>query len=261
MTKEQLLAAYHRWLVEAEIHDSAYRKETAEDIVRMVGPVPTPMGNMAMYTGPMEFARFRSAVEREITYFASLGHGFECKWVEGLAPDGAEELLREKGFAEPHREVALALDIGATPPMEAQCPFEVRRLTTPEDLALITDLHEAVHEGDFSWLTESLIAEYTHAPDKMCFWGAFDGGTLIGSGWLRIDRDGRGALHGGMVRPQYRRKGIFRTIVARRLEDARERGLRVLLVEASPHSRPILHRLGFTELAETVPYRKPPLHP
>jgi hypothetical protein len=32
---------------------------------------------------------------------------------------------------------------------------------------------------------------------------------------------------------------------------------RYLHVDASPDSRPILHRLGFAELAETTPYRYP----
>jgi antitoxin (DNA-binding transcriptional repressor) of toxin-antitoxin stability system len=50
---------------------------------------------------------------------------------------------------------------------------------------------------------------------------------------------------------------VFRSLVAYRARLASERGYRYLQVDASAASRPILVRLGFTELATTTPFRHP----
>jgi len=50
---------------------------------------------------------------------------------------------------------------------------------------------------------------------------------------------------------------VFRALVAYRASLARERGYRYVQVDASPDSRPIFQRLGFTELAVTTPFRYP----
>ena len=65
------------------------------------------------------------------------------------------------------------------------------------------------------------------------------------------------SLWGGGTLPAWRGRGVFRSLVAYRARLARERGYRYLQVDASPDSRPILQRLGFTELATTTPFAGP----
>jgi GNAT superfamily N-acetyltransferase len=62
------------------------------------------------------------------------------------------------------------------------------------------------------------------------------------------------SLWGGGTLPGWRGRGVFRSLVAYRAALAADRGLRYLQVDASPESRPILHRLGFVELATTTPF-------
>ena len=62
------------------------------------------------------------------------------------------------------------------------------------------------------------------------------------------------SLWGGGTIPAWRGRGVFRSLVAYRAALARARGLRYLQVDALPASRPILCRLGFTELATTTPF-------
>jgi hypothetical protein len=47
---------------------------------------------------------------------------------------------------------------------------------------------------------------------------------------------------------------VFRALVAHRARLVAERGYTYLQVDASSESRPILRRLGFTELTTTTPY-------
>ncbi len=57
--------------------------------------------------------------------------------------------------------------------------------------------------------------------------------------------------------PAWRRRGVFRALVAHRATLASARGFRYLQVDALPPSRPILKRLGFVELATTTPFVHP----
>ena len=61
-------------------------------------------------------------------------------------------------------------------------------------------------------------------------------------------------LWGGGTLPAWRRRGVFRALVAHRAALASDRGFRYLQVDASPDSRPILERLGFVALATTTPF-------
>ena len=52
-------------------------------------------------------------------------------------------------------------------------------------------------------------------------------------------------LQGGATLPEWRSRGVYRALVARRAVLAAERGCEYLQVDASDDSRPILERLGF----------------
>jgi len=65
-------------------------------------------------------------------------------------------------------------------------------------------------------------------------------------------------LWGGGTVVAWRGRGIYRAMVAYRAALAAERGYRYLTVDASPDSRPILERLGFTVLSTTTPYLRRP---
>jgi GNAT superfamily N-acetyltransferase len=61
-------------------------------------------------------------------------------------------------------------------------------------------------------------------------------------------------LFGGVTLPEFRGRGLYRAVVAKRAELARERGYRWLYSDALPTSRPILERLGFVRLTTTMPF-------
>jgi GNAT superfamily N-acetyltransferase len=63
------------------------------------------------------------------------------------------------------------------------------------------------------------------------------------------------SLWGGGTRPGWRGRGIYKALVARRMDEAAQRGFRYVQVDASDDSRPILERLGLHRLTSTTPYR------
>ncbi|MEO7059706.1 MAG: GNAT family N-acetyltransferase, partial [Lapillicoccus sp.] len=87
---------------------------------------------------------------------------------------------------------------------------------------------------------------------------AWAGHTPICSGRLELHHGTDFAsIWGGGTLPEWRGRGVFRALVAHRAREAAARGFRYLQVDASPESRPILGRLGFVELATTIPFEHP----
>ena len=80
----------------------------------------------------------------------------------------------------------------------------------------------------------------------LAFVGAYDGDALIG--FVRLAWDGRfhAFLLEPTVRPDYRRRGIGRTLVERVVAVARERGLDWVHVDYEPYLREFYKACGFT---------------
>ena len=80
----------------------------------------------------------------------------------------------------------------------------------------------------------------------LAFVGAYDGDELIGLVKLAWD----GAVHAFLleptVRPDFRRRGIGRSLVERAVAVARERGLDWVHVDYEPHLREFYRACGFT---------------
>jgi GNAT superfamily N-acetyltransferase len=77
-------------------------------------------------------------------------------------------------------------------------------------------------------------------------------GEPAGSAGLSLFPPDGAIINGGAVRQKFRGRGIYRAMVAARLDMAREAGVAGLSVWGGPMSKPILARLGF----ETVGWRR-----
>jgi GNAT superfamily N-acetyltransferase len=74
---------------------------------------------------------------------------------------------------------------------------------------------------------------------------AYDGDNLIGFVRLAWDGGVHAFLLEPTVRPEFRRRGIGRTLVARAVAVARERGLEWVHVDYEPELRPFYEACGF----------------
>jgi GNAT superfamily N-acetyltransferase len=80
-------------------------------------------------------------------------------------------------------------------------------------------------------------------------------GEVVCAAWVRWAAGSPFAtLHGGATLPAWRRRGIYRALVAWRATRAAASGRPYLRVDASADSRPILERLGFVPITTTTPY-------
>jgi hypothetical protein len=228
---------------------------------RILRETGTTRGSRAAFIGyaDLDEGTADQAIAEQVAYFADLGGRSEWKLyghdrpadlgarleAAGLLPEDTEALV--VGTTD---EVIAALDGAASPP-----GVTIRTADGDDDYARIATMHGEVWGKDYSWFGPELAAEKAAAPELMDVYIAEADGVVVSSGWIRyVPGTDFAGLWGGSTLAEWRRKGIYRSLVDIRARRAHERGYRFLQVDASPNSEPILARLGLIKLTWTRPY-------
>jgi GNAT superfamily N-acetyltransferase len=252
-----LLAAYDEQL-RGHVADPA----RVDGHVERDGPVLrhyTEHGGFIGYRSVAELApdELDALIARQRDVFAARGEQVEWKWHSHDLPLDLPDRLRAAGFAPEDGETVV---VGLAEPLtvdQVAAPDGVRlRLVTERaDLVRIAAMKSAVWNEDRSWQAEGLAAELAADPTSLTILVAEAGNDVVSAGWVRYMRGTEFAtLWGGSTLRPWRRRGIYRALVAARARLATARGYRYLQVDASDDSRPILERLGFVAITGTVPY-------
>lgn len=195
-------------------------------------------------------------IAREITRFA--GTSWEWKHYSADQPADLPERLLGSGFiADPPESLMVAeiaeLDLSAAPPNGVELVI----VTMAEHVEALVRVHDEVFGGDHRALGQEVAAALGVAEPAVVAVLAQAGDTTVSAGRVEFHAGTEFAsIWGGGTLPDWRRRGVFRAVVAKRASMAADRGFRYLQVDAVPASRPILAQLGFVELATTTPYRR-----
>jgi GNAT superfamily N-acetyltransferase len=151
--------------------------------------------------------------------------------------------------------------IGPIAPIAAALPappegVRLREVSARADLERIARMEEAVWGDDRGWLVDGLERELAADRTALTVVAAeTDAGEVVSAGWVRyVAGTAFATLWGGSTLPQWRRRGIYRALVAYRARLADARGFTLVQVDASDDSRPILERLGLVPVTTTTPY-------
>lgn len=214
---------------------------------------------------------FDAAVSAEVKRHRERGLSFEWKLFDHDQPTPERQaalaaVLTRHGFAAGEWEAALvgpaATLAGALAEAVPSKGIAFRRLTDPEQLAPLDEIQAAVwgKEASAHWLpSRDLGAELRAAPERLAIFLAettdAGGPGPVSGAWIRFNRESAFAgLWGGSTLPAFRRRGLYRTLLALRAREALARGCGLLYVDASAVSRPILERRGFVLLSGSRPY-------
>ena len=195
-------------------------------------------------------------IARQVRIFAERGEPFEWKLHGHDRPTDLPERLRAAGLVPEEMETVVIAPVSAIG-IEASLPdgVVVREVSERGDLARIGQMEQSVWGEDHGWIVASLAEERAADPDGLRIFVAEAGGVVVCAGWVRFPSGTEFAtLWGGATLPAWRRRGIYRALVAHRARLAAERGRHYLEVDASDDSRPILERLGFVAVTTTTPY-------
>jgi hypothetical protein len=185
------------------------------------------------------------------------GEPFEWKLHGHDRPADLAARLVSMGFAPKDQETVLIAPVSV---IAGEVPMPdgvtLREVSERADLDRIGAMEEAIWRDDRAgWLPDSLQAERAVDSEAMTIVVAEAAGNVVCAGWVRfVPGTDFATLWGGGTLPEWRRRGIYRAIVAYRASLAMQRGFRYLQVDTSANSRPILERLGFVAVTTTTPY-------
>ncbi|HKN63889.1 MAG TPA: GNAT family N-acetyltransferase [Gaiellaceae bacterium] len=179
-------------------------------------------------------------VEPLIARMRELPGHVEWKYYSHDGPELREALLAA-GLEPEDEETVLVAEADSIPPP----PDEVElRLATDAFVELAARVFGRSHGSSLPEVSVAVVAVIDDRP--------VSGGRIDFEDGVEF-----AGLFGGITLPEYRGRGLYRAVVARRAELARDRGYRWLYSDSLPTSRPILERLGFVALTTTTPFVLP----
>jgi GNAT superfamily N-acetyltransferase len=254
-THDALLAAYDAvrlWVPADPPSGLSYEKQGS--LVRVVGQ-HRGFIDTARNVGA-QGAALDSLIIEQRDFFAKRGEAVEWKTRGHDKPPDLPARLLAAGFVPEERETVV-IGVAEQMAVEPVLPdgVRLRQVHGPGDFARIAAMESEVWDDDLSWMAQDLHGRVQAAPHEVVVLVAEIDGRVISAAWLvcQPGTDFAGLWGGSTVR-EWRRRGIYRALVARRAQLACARGVRYLQVDASDDSKPILLKLGFRAVTTTTPY-------
>ncbi len=242
MHPHEILALFDRQQrIEIEYPDM--RKEVLPHVTRFVRPAP---GMSFILHSRLNESNADAAIQEQIAYFTQRDQPFEWKVYDYDTPPDLRDRLVAHGFEPDDPDAVMVLDMQAAPPtLLAPVEADVRRIAERDQLEDVIRVEEQVWGRNFDWITTRL-GNHLEIPGYLSVYVAYVDGQPACAGWVYYHRNSQFAsLWGGSTVPAYRQKGLYTAVLARRVQEAVERGYRFLTIDASPMSRPIVAKHGF----------------
>jgi hypothetical protein len=224
-------------------------REAFPHLVRYVRPAP---GMSFVLYSDLDEATADAAIEEQIAYFSAGNQPFEWKVYAHDRPADLAQRLAARGFVLEEPDAIMVLDVAAAPPaLLAEPAVDVRRLSDPAQLADVVAVLGPVWGEDFNWVYERL-GGHMAIPDYLSVFVAYSDGTPACAGWTYYSPGHFAGLWGGSTLAAYRGRGLYTAVLAARVREAHQRGVRYLTIDAGSMSRPIVARHGFEVIAHAT---------
>ncbi len=198
-----------------------------------------------------------SIVKEQLTYFNKRNLCFEWKTYSTDKPSNIGEVLLANGFEQEDSESFMVLDLSKV----AIDPFDESQITEVSDSKGIRDairVQEQVWGGDFEWQYNYLMNLKEHSPDSVSIYVVYVNDQPVTSAWLTFNGSSPFAgIWGGSTVKEFRGNGYYSLLLNKRIAEAKFRGVKYLIIDASDMSKPIVSKRGFEVVATTTGYTSP----
>ena len=247
MNAEEILALYDQEQRREVEYPGARREETPQ-IVRHVALMEHDQG-FVLYS-QVNSSNAEEIIGEQIAYFTGIGQDFEWKLYSHDTPPDLKDRLEALGFLIGESEAVMALELDAASALLLEpVSQDVRRITTPQKIGDVVFVQEQVWDTDFGGLAERLVNDLRYNPEHLSVYVAYEDNSPVSTAWIYFHPNSQFAsLWGGSTLPAYRERGLYTALLAVRLQEAQQRGVRFLTVDAGPMSQPILEKHGFQKI-------------
>lgn len=207
----------------------------------------------------IEGAELDALIIRQREFFAGKGKAVEWAVRSHDLPADLSTRLQGAGFVPEDSETIVIAESSAIVAALGRPALPqgvvIRHTDQPADFERIARLESEVWDEDWSWLAAELADQVAAEPGLVDVYVAEADAHVVSAAWsVHVPGTDFTGLWGGSTLAAWRRKGLYKALVAVRAARAVERGCRYLNVDASDDSRPILQRLGFVAVTTSTPY-------
>lgn len=245
MNKNNLLVLYDKDLRLRMMYPEA-RKEITNDVVRFIREAPGM--NFVGFTLANE-SKLHEVIHQELEYFVPLQQPFTWKVYEHDRLPSLKDELVSHGFVpddDPAAVMVLDLKKADTSLFQPVEP-DIRRIDTREGLQDVIQVLDQVWGGHNTWVNDRL-GGHLQIPGYLSVYAAYVENRPAAIAWTYFPRGHFATLFAGSTIAEYRKQGLYTSLLATRLKEIRERGYRFAVVEAGAMSKPIVARHGFHQL-------------
>ncbi len=253
MNKKNLLVRYDKDLRLRIMYPEA-RKVITKDVVRIIRQAPGM--NVVSFTFANE-SKLHQVIHREVEYLRPLDQPFTWKVYEhDLLPNLKDELVSH-GFAQDDDPAAvMVLDVKHAPAETFHNgQADIRRIDSVDGLKDVIYVLDKVWGGHNTWVNDRL-GGHLRIPGYLSVYAAYVNDQPASIAWTYFPLGSFATLFAGSTIAEYRKQGLYTSLLATRLKEIRQRGYRFAVVEAGHMSKPIVAKHGFQHLTTVHDYER-----
>ncbi|HSK87523.1 MAG TPA: GNAT family N-acetyltransferase, partial [Anaerolineales bacterium] len=175
-------------------------------------------------------------------------------YAHDLLPTLKDELLAHGFAGDDDPADVMVLDVRNAPdslfqPVQA----DIRRIDSLDGLQDIIHVLDKVWGGHNTWVNERL-GGHLQVPGYLSVYAAYVDDQPASIAWTYFPRGHFATLFAGSTIAEYRKQGLYTSLLSTRLKEIRERGYRYAVVETGAMSKPIVVKHGFQHLTTVYDY-------
>jgi GNAT superfamily N-acetyltransferase len=202
----------------------------------------------------------RERIDRAVTHFKFVKRPFSWWFGPADKPTNLGQALIEAGFDAAESEVAMAADLDALNMAElAPHGLRIERATTPKhisDFSIVNAVNWNPPDQDVIRFYETATPVLLDKDSPLWIYVGYLGDEAVATAELTVGGDVVG-LYNIATLEAHRRKGIGSALTLRPLLDARGRGFKTAILQASADGLGVYKRLGFKETGHFTEYQLP----
>jgi hypothetical protein len=251
MNTNSLLVRYDKELRIRAAYPEA-RKEITRDVVRIIRKAPGM--NVVAFTFANE-ANLHDVIHREVEYLTPLNQPFTWKVYDHDLLPSLKDQLASHGFVRDDDPAdVMVLDVNqASAELLQPVKTDIRRLTDVDGLKDVIYVLDKVWGGHNTWVNERL-GGHLQVPGYLSVYVAYVEKQPASIAWTYFHGGPFATLFAGSTVEEYRNQGLYTSLLARRIQEIRERDYHYAVVETGSMSKPIVAKHGFQHLTTVHDY-------